>query len=372
MKTLNKLTKGELRFMVKMVWGMGNGRSSIKAGEMLNDQDLKLIYEHLQYQYQQSEVRMADATVVTLALAEGIATDVGLEAILCLRQMLSESEVMIIPIHADMHWTFIEICTAKAGDMEVIEVNYYDWLIDIRSNRRQAMMLWALLTDGKEAPLPATKNQYRQSAGTNDCGLCGWWILEQRMKERRGEGKGSLYPDPKRYRATLHTLCIKLTKEKENWILEEADKKKPSCMITLPGNVEEDMKLQRKKLLDAIKAGTVIAAKSKFYACSSCRWKEDGEGCLYCNPKQAEKVIEEKKIRQNAVKRAIDIARAAAQNTMATMELDLDLGVVPPSNVEPSLLMQHALVELTYEHMKLPSAKGVDEVLEGGGDLRAG
>jgi hypothetical protein len=261
MKSLNKLTKGELRFMVKMVWGMGTGRSSIKAGQMLTDQDLKLIYEHLQYQYQQSEVRMADASVVTFALAEGIATEAGLEAIMCLRQMLSESEVLIIPIHADLHWTFIEICTTKAGEMEVIEVNYYDWLIDVRSNRRQAMLLWALLTEGKEAPLPATKNQYRQTAGSNDCGLCGWWVMEQRMKERRGEGKGATYPDPKRYRATLHTLCIKLTKEKENWILEEADKKKPSCVIKLPGNVEEDMKIQRKTLLEAIKNGTVIAEK---------------------------------------------------------------------------------------------------------------
>ena len=125
--------------------------------------------------------------------------------------------VYVLPIHSEepLHWTFLVLTTPGPGSCDVSKVEYYDWLLNIESNRNKAMLVLAALTDGQWPedvfPRRAT-NTYRQGRGTNDCGLALWWVLEDKMRELRGEGCRTVYPNPANYRKQLATLMKILKK----------------------------------------------------------------------------------------------------------------------------------------------------------------
>ena len=63
--------------------------------------------------------------------------------------------------------------------------------------------------------LLAQWNFFRQRAGSNDCGLAFWYVLESLMKDLRRERPKSLYPDTKSFRKQLQSVCRKPRGEKE-------------------------------------------------------------------------------------------------------------------------------------------------------------
>ncbi len=75
------------------------------------------------------------------------------------------------------------------------------------------------------------KNSYKQSVGSNDCGLVVWYALEVFMKQSRLEGPWKLYPMPDDWRKKLQVLKERLYTEQQGWNLEVAQNKKPKFQI---------------------------------------------------------------------------------------------------------------------------------------------
>ena len=243
-KNLSTLTQGERRFMLKQCWGNAAPEDLPALNSMLSDSHLRAAFEYYQWQYQAQEIRLALPTLVSLIVAEGADTDAGLLALVSLKEQLRQAKVYIIPIHSEesMHWTFITIRKKNQKSTEIESVEYTDWLKGVQSNRDKAEKVWALLTDYKKEPLPLHANGYRQSKGSNDCGVASVWVLERYCRWNRGEGDMCTYPDPKSLRKQLKATLNVLIKEHEEWTLEENLGKKPKVIIQLPGTMITDKK----------------------------------------------------------------------------------------------------------------------------------
>ena len=102
-KSITTLTTGEKRFMIKQIWNQQKcSLAGTLPGKMLTDEDLKAIFEYLQWQYQQPLVTMADPATVKLAMVEGISTVEGQMCILELKEVMQRSRYVVIPIPISM------------------------------------------------------------------------------------------------------------------------------------------------------------------------------------------------------------------------------------------------------------------------------
>ena len=310
MKSNGTLNRGEQRFMIKQVWGNSKGTyASMQKGRMLEDEDLVLIHEYLQFQYMRPEMTLADPDVVKFACMEGSSSDGGAEAIFKLRDLLDAFEYVVFPVHADnpRHWTVLLI-HVKDPVLKQMECWYFDWLPTVQSNARYARKLLRLLTlqeDGTCVQLPPVQNGYKQRHASNDCGLAVYYVFEVFMKQLRTEGAWTLYPDPEEWRKKLHRLKYSLYEEQQKWNLEVGQGQKPKFMIVIPGNKILDPKEMAKEIGAQWKAGTLKHKPKQFFTCGRCRYKTDGEGCLGCNPAVAEKVQSEKERQVQQLKNAI-------------------------------------------------------------------
>ncbi len=155
-KNLSTLTQGENRFMLKQCCGNAAPEDLPVLNSMLSDSHLRTAFEYYQWQYQAQEIRLALATLVSLIVAEGADTDAGFLALLSLKDELRQAKIYILLIHSDdpMHWTFITIRKKDQKSTEIESVEYTDWLQGIASIRDKAEVVWALLTDYEQGPLP--------------------------------------------------------------------------------------------------------------------------------------------------------------------------------------------------------------------------
>ena len=252
---------------------------------MLDDVHMKMYWEWLQWQYANLTVAFADPNVVKI-VARDVGTEEGLYCIFELQDLLKRSEVLILPIHSEapLHCTAIEV-RSPAGSTDVTEVRYFDWLGNVGSNRAYAEKVWAAVTEGRQGPLPQTFNYFKQAPGSNDCGVLLLWLQENNLREKRGEGRDVLYPDPQDFRQRLDKLYKFLGKQKETWLLEESSGHKPKAVISLPG-LERPAKEVAKAVLKAFQTSY---NKEEWYVCGNCRWTSTkGEGCTLCNPRKKE------------------------------------------------------------------------------------
>ena len=325
-KNLSRLTGGEKRFMIKQCWG-NDMPDHLAPGGMLSDAHLRAAYEGLQWQYQAQEVRMASATVAKIVASEGPTTPEGVMAIAQLKEELQLSLHYIVPVHcsAPLHWTFLSIRTKEQGTEEILGVDYIDWLHGVSGNRVRAEMIWQCLSEGKMGALPRHCNGYRQRSGSMDCGLAGAHVLENVIKELRGEGVNAMYPDAKELRKSMEALLRVLGKEHDNWVHEVATDKKPTVIIDLPGTVITDKKDYREKLKTMVKNNTLIHKKEHWYGCHTCRWTSSGLGCCYCNPAKHEAILKHKLQETGKLKHAMEAALKAAIAT----------GLIPPMEKAP-------------------------------------
>ena len=152
-------------------------------------------------------------------------------------------------------------------------------------------------------PLELAENQhnfYRQRPCSNDCGLAVWQVLQGAFCRQRGECPTGVLPRPVEWRKQLLSLLNGLVKEENSWTLELAQSKKPKYPVIVPGAKPEDMKKNK----------ALFVYKNAYFTCSSCRWSESGAGCVYCNPKKMEVLLEEKERR--AVELSIAVKKALA------------------------------------------------------------
>ena len=177
--------------------------------------------------------------------------------------------------------------------MQVEEVLYLDWCDGMAINRCNPLAVWGLLTENKQTALPEKHNKYKQRHASNDCGFAVWYGIEESLKRLRGEGRFTLYPDPKDWRRKLNIFYQRLSKEWESWHLEEVNMKASKVLITLPGGDKEDANKQKEKIAQQKKDGTFIASRETFYSCASCRWSWSGAGCCYCNPNKREGLLKD-------------------------------------------------------------------------------
>ena len=125
-KNVNTLMAGAKRYLVGRIFGRTQEvKSALPEQSMLSDTDLRACYEYLAWQYQRQEVRMAEAGVIQMLVAEGTSTEEGLMAIWEVREQMAESLFYIIPVHGDkpLHWTCIIVKTrarehgGRGGDL---------------------------------------------------------------------------------------------------------------------------------------------------------------------------------------------------------------------------------------------------------------
>ena len=222
MKALGSLTKPEKRFMMKTAWNNSAGYAlNGLPGKMLDDGDLWVIFEYLQWQYQQPVVGMVKANIVKLALVFGDSPD-GEMAIMQIKDAMRQCEVLLLPVHCDapLHWTALELHMKPDSD-EIIGVKYGDWLGGLEQSANLAQLLLNLISMKTEQvegqfglmELPRPFNHYVQRSWSNDCGFVVWQMLENAMKRLRLEPDVGVYPDPNRWRKTLKTLLEAMVKE---------------------------------------------------------------------------------------------------------------------------------------------------------------
>ncbi len=314
-KSVNLLTAGQKRFMIKQVWGNGPAKKACCIPKsMLSDEDLAATYEFLSWNYQQQDVRVAKASICKLVCDLGTETEEGLYSVWELKDQLKQAKWLILTIHATspLHWTFIVVKTKEQGSEEITEVRYIDWLYNVEENRYRALVVWHNLSEGKFGPLPSHCNLYRQAPGSNDCGLALWHTLEDIMKYNRGEGLHTNYPDPPGYRKKLDKLLEKIALEKDAWDLELASGKKAKVVIEIPGSVIEDRSAYAAKVKKLSAEGKLIHEAEKFISCGSCRWTNSGLGCLYCNSAKKEENLKSKQKELKQLATALDDAMKAA------------------------------------------------------------
>jgi len=315
-KSINTLTDGEKRFMVKQVWGNSQGKllGALKNG-MLSDEDLVSIHEFMQWQYQMPDVALAAPCAVKLACFEGASTVEGSGCILELKELMQTKRIVVFPIHADLHWTVVVLEMEEIGSMKVKRAHYFDWMEPcVARHRNFARKLLRLLTISAEnqsfLELPVKHNKFRQRPGSNDCGFVVWYALEVFMKQRRMEGTWTLLPRPDLWRDRLQTFQRSLLKEQQAWALEDMKEKskmwKPKFEIVRPGSKKTGDKNEEKAMLHLKwQEGKVIVKRKEYFGCPRCRWSTFGEGCESCNPAKAEKLkaVKDKEIQhlQNVV-----------------------------------------------------------------------
>ena len=326
-KSMNQLHKGEKRFMVKQVWGNNAGSlGSTAKGQMLEDEDLQLTFEYLQWQYQSPEVSMISPNVVKVAAVEGFSEPGGRHAILEMQEAMQIFKYVVLPIHADtpLHWTAVLLVmhsdaeeeeVDNGGVKKVKEIFYFDWCESMKWNEAYARKVVRLLTLEKDQflKLPVKKNKFRQAAGSNDCGLVVWYALEVALKASRKEGMWMVYPSPAAWRQKLHTMKSNLYEEKASWTLEVGQKLKPKFFISKPGEKILDKSAVAKLITSHWKAGSLKHKPAEFFTCGRCRWSSSGEGCFGCNPAKAAavKADREKQCKQleHALAAALEICK---------------------------------------------------------------
>ena len=309
-KSIAQLTVGEKRFLVKQIWGnCGGSLGSTLKKHMLADEDLRAIFEFLQWQYQMPEFAMAKPGVVKVAQHEGMSSAEGGGCIWEIKDLMEKFKYVVLPIHATLHWTALVLVMEEGSTGKVEEVYYFDFLPTVKLNQQYARKILRLLTmaaDGSFMELPAVHNAYVQSFGSNDCGFAVWYALEVFMKQHRGEGKWTLYPKPAVWRERLHTLKGVLLTQQQDWNLEVCSGAKPKVKITLPGDKVVDKKAYDKEVSELYKAGQLKHKPKDFYTCSKCRWSTSGEGCYACNPKKAELVKDDRTKQVNQLRIALE------------------------------------------------------------------
>ena len=336
------LTDGEKRFMVKNIWGNQKGSSdNCRKKEMLADDDLLAVHEYLQWQYKQPLIALADASAVKIACVEGASTDSGVDCILQLQDLMKTKHIVVVPVHAALHWTALVLHMKELGQVEVKEVEYFDWASELsKANAAYAKKILRLMTAsfganaGKEpVQFPAKTNKFVQRAGSNDCGFAVWHALEVNMKYLRLEGRCRLCPSPDEWRQKLMTFEMSLLKEQQKWAAEDASKKKaswkPKFEITLPGSVEIKDKMEAKAMLHLkYSEGNVKTLSKEFFVCGSCRWNSNGDGCYNCNPAKAAAHAEAKRIQAEHLKNSVNewfAALAAAGVVLEPLPADKKL-----------------------------------------------
>ena len=309
-KSMQQLTIGEKRFMSKQIWGNHLGVLGAAPKRMLTDEDLKAIFEYLQWQYQMPEVGYVPPTSVKLICVQGASFEGGADAIREVRQIMQRSKYVVLPVHGDapLHWTVVVLKMEEVGTMAVEKVSYLDWLKPcVAANRNSAMKLLRLLTIGENCKfleLPAVGNKFVQKTGSNDCGFVYWYALESCMKENRAEGILQLYPQPDVWRQRLRKLEEKVQEVQQKWFMEELQKKVPKVGVDLPGDKHLDVKEYAAKILLLHKTGKLKKMK-EFWTCASCRWSSCGDGCYNCNPDKAAAWRKDRETQAKALQNAI-------------------------------------------------------------------
>ena len=311
-KSLGEMTVAEKRFIVKQAAGNGELYTIAKEpSQMLDDADLVVIFEFLQWQYMQSQVCLIKPVVVKMAIHFGLADDIvvpgedaaaaspGRMALMQIRDSLKQFEHIVLPVHCDapLHWTVLVVET-EPGSEVIKNVQYYDWCAGMQLNRKLSQRLLSLLgsvqteagtssTVANEVlKLPEKCNHYLQRPGSNDCGFAVWHALESIFKLRRGEQAGAK-PDPIGWRKLLGDKILKVLKvAQEKWKAEDSVGCKPKHPVCLPGKKLKPDEMQASKL-----------NLHSFFSCSSCRWVSTGAGCCYCNPEKHGALAEKKAIR---------------------------------------------------------------------------
>ena len=327
-KNWSSLSIAEQRFVVKACWGNENGYSvSAQEGKELHDCDLVAIFEYLQWQYMQTEVKFVRSAIVKIAL-HFPTSDEGMMCLQSIKDVMMMARFVVLPVHCDSprHWTFLalEMEVENTSD-RIVDVKYYDWLKGERKSAALAQRLLTNITLDAEHPeaqpmkLPNHCNWYRQRWLSNDCGLAGWQAMENCFKICRKEGPCGVLPEPQLWRKTLKTWLEKLVDVQSKWQMEEAEAKKPKHPICIPGV----------KKVGAEAIPLKLAIKDFFGAgCHSCRWTTTGDGCCYCNPGKHDKLRAEKEIR----------ARAMAENLKKALEALKIVGLLPevPAPKDPA------------------------------------
>jgi len=316
-KSINTLTDGEKRFALKQVWGnQKGGLEGTLKGNMLSDEDLTAIHEFLQWQYQMPDVALASASVVKVIVVEGASTVEGATCIMEVKELMKTKRVVVLPIHADLHWTAVVLEMEDIGSMIVKSVQYFDWIepVVVR-NRNYARKLLRLLTIVEDSvqflALPVKSNKFRQREGSNDCGFVVWYALEMKMKELRMEGACALYPTPEVWRERLNVFEKNLVKEQQAWAMEDLKKKpktwKPKCEVVRPGSKTAMDKNEEKAMRDLkYFQGKLKHLRSEYFGCSRCRWSTTGNGCSSCNPAVDEKLKDVKEMEATHMKNKVE------------------------------------------------------------------
>ena len=295
---LNTLTDGEKRFMLKQILCNTTGEGdlnlqSTKPGEMLSDEDLTATHELLQWHYKQPYVALAPPNVVKVLAVEGTSSIGGIQCIADIQEMMKTKKVVVLPIHAELHWTAVVLWMKEIGSLDVDHVDYVDFAEPIAVlNRNYARKVLRLLTLGESGflKLPEKKfNRYRQKAESNDCGFAVWYPLELAFKVLRHEGERKLMPTPEVWREQLANLKRSLAQAGQKWKLADAAKKKPKPVeVVLPDKKPIADKFEAKAMLDLkVKEGLRMKF-NEFFGCARCRWTTVGVGCDLCNPAKAE------------------------------------------------------------------------------------
>ena len=178
-------------------------------GIMLDDTDISVISEYLQWQFVQPEVVCLRACQVKTAIHFGLDPAAGSLAMQMVMDTIAHAEHVIFPVHCDepLHWTAMHLKVEK-GSSKILQVLYYDWCFGIVENAALAQKILGVITLRKEcadAPLklPKPRNAYRQLAGSNDCGFAVWQALENAHKSVRLEGPCGILPSPQSWRKLL-------------------------------------------------------------------------------------------------------------------------------------------------------------------------
>ena len=305
-KNFGSMTIAEKRFLIKASHGNDTVYTfRAEPKQMLDDADLMLLFEYLQWQYMLPEVALAKPAAVKIATHLGTSEQAGMLALLQLKDAMAAFQHLVLPVHCDapLHWTFL-VLHLKKDSAEIVSVEYYDWLNGLVESARIAQRLLSLLTfeegNAESVPmqLPVHRNHYRQAFGSNDCGFAAWQALEDCMKSVRGECVG-VFPRPVAWRTTLKIVLTSLKLEQDKWKMEFSKGGKPKHPVCLPGT----------KKSGAAAAPLKLHLK-EFFTCASCRWSASGAGCCYCNPAKFEELAEtkQKRSRQMAavLKKALD------------------------------------------------------------------
>ena len=194
---------------------------------------LKLAWRHLTWSLQMSDdrIRFVDPELLAQfqaqveALEANSANSAARRIVRRLAKIMATiikgSDLLLLPVNAGGHWTLL-VCegTTTGG----VRLRYYDTLQIESDLCREKALSWVVAfglgdTYGLEGAippvegwqLPARRNFGRQEEGSNQCGYCIMWYVEEEVRHFRGEGwagRGNLKGPA--VRRGLHTLVGKL------------------------------------------------------------------------------------------------------------------------------------------------------------------